>query len=362
MRSPVEAIVDATVADVAQLAGGNGGADATAATDAPHATDAPVTTDAPRQSTAGIVGLGIALPPRAVSSDAIAARIGLADGWIERRTGIRERRQADPDVRVVDLAAEAALAALADADVRADEVDTVLVATLASDDFTPNAAPQVAHAIGATGAGAIDVGAACTGFISGLALGSALIESGRARNVLLVGAEVMSRYTDYDDRATAGLFGDGAGAALLAPGGAATIGRSVLGSDGAAAPYIVAPRATGLVQMDGHETFKRAVRTLATNAVEAVAANDLELDDIDLFVLHQANGRILSSVREALGVEPDRVLDVIADVGNTSAASIPLGLAQARDRGLLRDGSKVLLGAVGAGFTWGAVVIDWRDA
>jgi 3-oxoacyl-[acyl-carrier-protein] synthase III len=337
MRSPVEAEMDATVADV-------------------------VSVESPRLRTAGIAGLGIALPPKVVSSDAIAARIGLADGWIERRTGIRERRQADPDVRVVDLAADAARAALADAEVEAGEVDTVLVATLASDDFTPNAAPQVAHAIGATGAAAIDVGAACTGFISGLAVGSALIEAGRAQNVLVIGAEIMSRYTNYDDRATAGLFGDGAGAALLAPGGEAAIGRSVLGSDGAAAPYIVAPRETGLVEMDGHETFKRAVRTLATNAVETVAANELELEDIDLFVLHQANGRILTSVREALGVEPDRMLDVIAEVGNTSAASIPLGLAEARERGLLRDGSKVLLGAVGAGFTWGAIVVEWRDA
>ena len=338
MRSPVEATVDATVADAALVA------------------------DPLGTSTAGIAGLGIALPPNVVASDTIAARIGLAEGWIERRTGIRERRQAEPGVRVVDLAAEAASAALADADAEPSEVDTVLLATLASDDFTPNAAPQVAHAIGATGAAAMDVGAACTGFISGLTLGSALIESGRAANVLVIGAEVLSRHIDYDDRSTAGLFGDGAGAALLVPGGASTIRRSVLGSDGAAAPYIVAPRATGLIEMDGHETFKRAVRTLATNAVETVAANDLTLEDIDLFVLHQANARILAAVGEALGVEPERVLDVIAEVGNTSAASIPLALAEARERGLLADGSKVLLGAVGAGFTWGAVVVDWRNA
>lgn len=338
MHSPVELGVDATVADAALLA------------------------DHRVARTAGIAGLGIALPPKVVASDAIAERIGLADGWIERRTGIRERRVADADLRVVDLAAEAGLAALADTDVRASDVDTVLVATLASDDFTPNAAPQVAHAIGATGAAAVDLGAACTGFVSGLALGSALIEAGRARNVLLVGAEIMSRYVNYDDRSTAGLFGDGAGATLLVPGRGATIGRAVFGSDGAAAPYIVAPRATGLIEMDGHETFKRAVRTLATNAVEAVAANDLGLDDIDLFVLHQANGRILTSVREILGVDPERVLDVIGMVGNTSAASIPLALGEARERGLLANGSKVLLGAVGAGFTWGAVVVDWRDA
>jgi 3-oxoacyl-[acyl-carrier-protein] synthase III len=338
MRSPVEAAVDATVADATLVA------------------------DPPSTRTAGIAGLGIALPPKVVASDTIAARIGLAEGWIERRTGIRERRQAEPGVRVVDLAADAARAALADAETDASDVDTVLVATLASDDFTPNAAPQVAHAIGATGAAAMDVGAACTGFISGLTLGSALIETGRAENVLVIGAEVLSRHVDYDDRSTAGLFGDGAGAALLVPGGASAIRRSVLGSDGAAAPYIVAPRATGLIQMDGHETFKRAVRTLATNAVETVAANELTLDDIDLFVLHQANARILAAVQEALGVEPERVLDVIAEVGNTSAASIPLALAEARERGLLADGSKVLLGAVGAGFTWGAVVVDWRNA
>jgi 3-oxoacyl-[acyl-carrier-protein] synthase-3 len=198
--------------------------------------------------------------------------------------------------------------------------------------------------------------------VSGLTLGAALIESGRSENVLVVGAEILSRFTDYDDRSTAGLFGDGAGAAVLSPGAGGALHRSVLGSDGSAAPFITAPRATGLIQMDGHETFKRAVRTLVTNAVETVAANGLELDEIDLYVLHQANGRIITAVREALGVEPERVLDAIAEVGNTSAASIPLALAEARERGLLADGATVLLGAVGAGFTWGAVVIEWRDA
>jgi 3-oxoacyl-[acyl-carrier-protein] synthase-3 len=341
MRSPVEVAVDATTALVE---------------------DAPGIANGRGLRTAGITGLGIALPPEAVASDAIAERIGLASGWIERRTGIASRRRAARDLRLTDLAADAARAALADADVDPALVDTVIVATLSADEVTPNAAPQVAHAIGATGAAAFDVGAACTGFITGLTLGTALIESGRAQNVLVVGAEILSRHIDYDDRSTAGLFGDGAGAAVLAPARGATIGRSVLGSDGAAAPFIIAPRETGLIQMDGHETFKRAVRTLVTNAIETVAANDLEVGDIDLYVLHQANARIISAVSEALGVEPERVLDVIAEVGNTSAASIPLALAEARARGLLADGSKLLLGAVGAGFTWGAVVIDWRES
>jgi 3-oxoacyl-[acyl-carrier-protein] synthase-3 len=311
---------------------------------------------------AGIAGLGTALPDAVVTSDTVAERIGVPSGWLERRTGIRTRRRAAADARLTDLAADAGRAALADAELDAGLIDLVLVATLAADEITPNAAPQVAHAIGATNAGAMDIGAACTGFVSGLTLGSALIESGRAQHVLVVGAEILSRHVDYDDRSTAGLFGDGAGAAVLAPRTGGTIGRSVLGSDGAAAPFIIAPRETGLIQMDGHETFKRAVRTLVTNAIETVAANGLELDDIDLYVLHQANGRILTAVAEGLGVEPERVLDTIAEVGNTSAASIPLALAEARDRGLLTDGSKVLLGAVGAGFTWGAVLVDWRDA
>jgi 3-oxoacyl-[acyl-carrier-protein] synthase III len=348
MRSPVEAAMDATVADTLDA-------------DVTSVADAPIAAKAPGIDTAGIVGLGVALPGDAIPSDVIAERIGLAPGWIERRTGIASRRRATAELRLTDLAADAARAALADAGTDASEVDTVLVATLSADEVTPNAAPQVAHAIGATSAGAMDIGAACTGFVSGLTIGSALIESGRAHNVLVVGAEILSRHLDYNDRSTAGLFGDGAGAALLAPSTGGTVGRSVLGSDGAAAPFIIAPRETGLIQMDGHETFKRAVRTLIMNAIETVAANGLELDDIDLYVLHQANGRILTAVGEGLGVEPERVLDVIAEVGNTSAASIPLALAEARERGVLTDGSKVLLGAVGAGFTWGAVVVDWRD-
>jgi 3-oxoacyl-[acyl-carrier-protein] synthase-3 len=312
--------------------------------------------------TAGIVGLGAALPPEAVPSDAIADRVGVPHGWIERRTGITSRRRAAPDARLTELAADAARAALIDADVDAGEVDTVLVATLSADEVTPNAAPQVAYAIGAYGAGAADIGAACSGFVSGLTFGAGLIESGRAEHVLVVGAEILSRHTNYDDRSTAGLFGDGAGAVLLAPRERGTIGRAVLGSDGSAAPYIFAPRDTGLMRMDGHETFKRAVRTFINNALEAVAANELEPDEVDLFVLHQANGRIMSAVAEGLGVQPERVLDVIAEVGNTSAASIPLALAAARDRGLLEDGAKVLLGAVGAGFTWGAVVLEWGNS
>ncbi|MEA2478446.1 MAG: 3-oxoacyl-[acyl-carrier-protein] synthase [Thermoleophilaceae bacterium] len=310
---------------------------------------------------AGIAGLGAALPEQRVASDTIAERLGVPSGWIEKRTGIVSRRRAAPGARLTDLAADAARAALADAGIGAGDVDTVLVATLSADELTPNAAPQVAHALGIN-AGAIDVGAACTGFVSGLTLGAALIESGRAHNVLVAGAEILSRHVDPDDRSTAMLFGDGAGAVVLTPRSSGGIGPAVLGSDGAAAAFIRADRATGLIQMDGHETFKRAVATMASNAVEVIAASGLQVDDIDLFVLHQANGRILSAVAETLDLAPERVLNAIADAGNTSAASIPLALAEARAQGRIADGDRLLLGAVGAGFTWGAVVVEWGAA
>src|SRR5947207_1652065 len=215
---------------------------------------------------AGIVGFGSALPSGIVSSNAIAQRIGVPAGWIERRTGIRRRRHAGADDRVWRLAAAAGSDALAAGGMDADALDLVLVAALAPDDITPNAAPLVAQALGATSAGAIDVGAACTGFVSALELGAACIESGRAEGVLVVGAEIMSRFVDHGDRRTAGLFGDGAGAVVLAPGQSGRVGASVLGCDGAAAEFIRAPRATGLIEMDGHETFRRAVATLCENA------------------------------------------------------------------------------------------------
>jgi 3-oxoacyl-[acyl-carrier-protein] synthase-3 len=311
---------------------------------------------------AGVIGLGSALPEAIVSSDAVARGIGVPEGWIERRTGIHRRRRAGAGDRVWRLGAAAGSEALESAGVDAKALDLVLVATLSPDDITPNAAPLVAHALGATRAGAIDIGAACTGFISALELGAACVEAGRAETVLVVGAEIMSRFVDHGDRSTAGLFGDGAGAVVLAPGQSGRIGVSVLGSDGAAAAFIHAPRATALIQMDGHETFRRAIATLCDNARQTLAANGLTREDIDLFVLHQANGRILSGVAEGLGVDPKRVLDVIADIGNTSAASIPLALAHAQRDGRLAAGDRVLLGAVGAGFTWGATVVTWGAA
>ncbi|MDQ4042140.1 MAG: beta-ketoacyl-ACP synthase 3 [Actinomycetota bacterium] len=315
-----------------------------------------------RVRTAGIAGLGAALPRTVVPNEDVAAGLGVDASWIERRTGIRARRRADADDTVVSLAAHAGSEALLWADVAAHEVDMVLVATFSADQVIPNAAPQVAYRLGANRAGASDVGAACAGFVSALGLGAGLIEAGRAENVLVVGSEILSRIVDSGDRRTAGLFGDGAGAALLAAGAAGRIGPMACGSDGSAAAFLHADHDERLIRMDGHETFKRAVSALGSCTREAVSRAHLEPGDIDLFVFHQANTRILRAVRDDLGEPEDRVLDVIARVGNTSAASIPLALVEASRSGLLRPGARVLLAAVGAGFAWGATVVEWGRA
>jgi 3-oxoacyl-[acyl-carrier-protein] synthase-3 len=223
----------------------------------------------------------------------------------------------------------------------------------------PNAAPLVAHKLGATAAGAFDIGAACTGFLSALAVGCAQIESGRARHVLVIGADFMSRITDPADRATAAVFADGAGAIVLTAAEESRIGPVVLGADGAGADHIRVERSDSLIQMRGHETFREAVARLSLVTHQAAQAVGAGIDEIDLFVYHQANGRILSAVAERLELPAGRVVDCIGRYGNTSAATLPLALAFSEDEGRLTDGDRVLLGAFGAGFTWGATVLEW---
>jgi 3-oxoacyl-[acyl-carrier-protein] synthase-3 len=221
----------------------------------------------------------------------------------------------------------------------------------------PNAAPQVAHALGIERAGAFDVGSACTGFIAALATARAMLASGAGSGALVIGAEIMSRHIDPTDRNTAALFGDGAGAIVVLSGAPGTLGPVILGADGGHAALIVADRDTQLLTMDGHETFKQAVRRMGEVTREAVAAAAMTLADIDLFVYHQANTRILASLAERLALEPAKVVDCIAGIGNTSAASVPLALESVRAAGRLRPGMAVLLAAAGSGFTWGATVV-----
>jgi 3-oxoacyl-[acyl-carrier-protein] synthase-3 len=235
----------------------------------------------------------------------------------------------------------------------------VLVATLAPDEITPSTAPLVAHELGTLNAAAIDVGAACAGTIAALAHATAWIEAGRARNVLVIGAEILSRFVDFEDRRTAPLFGDGAGALVVSADADGQFGPFVLGSDGGAAQAIRATRERGVLEMEGHETFLMAVHRMATSTEQVLEQAGLALADVDLFVYHQANGRILSAVAERLGVPGERVFDCIAELGNTSAASVPLALAEARRVGALEPGAQVVLGAVGAGLVWGATVLTW---
>ncbi len=312
---------------------------------------------------AAIASVGISLPDAVVPNAQIAPRIGVTDEWIVRRTGIRTRRVAAPDERLATHATNAAAAALKQAGVAAREVDLVLVATTTPDEVMPNAAPQVAHELGAVRAGAFDIGAACTGFLSALAVGAAQIESGRVQNAVVIGADLMSRITDPEDRSTAAVFADGAGAVVLqATAQDSRIGPIVLGADGAGAGHIIVPRPEGVIRMRGHETFREAVARLSLATVQAVRAAATRLEDIDLFVYHQANGRILSAVGERLGLPVDRVVDCISEYGNTSAATLPLALAYVHDEGRLNPGQRVLLGAFGAGFTWGATVVEWGTA
>jgi 3-oxoacyl-[acyl-carrier-protein] synthase-3 len=308
--------------------------------------------------TARVVGLGHKLPDRVVPNGPIAERIGVDSDWIMRRTGIRERRYAAPDERTSHLALAAARRALQDAGLKPADVDLVLVATMTPDELTPNTAPLVADALGLQ-VGAFDVGAACTGWLSALATGAAQVETGRSDTVLVIGAETLSRVTNMDDKRTASLFGDGAGAVVLSPEGEGAIGPILLASDGSMGETITATHTERLLIMDGHTTFNKAVKVLADSTQEACERAGVTLDDIDMFVYHQANGRILRAVAEKLELPDERVADYVGETGNTSAASIPLTLSLLREDGRLRPGQRLLLSAVGAGFTWGAGIVEW---
>ncbi len=310
---------------------------------------------------ASLASIAMAVPERIVGNDIVAEGAGVTEQWIVHRTGVHERRNVSAGETVVTLAREAGQLALDEAGIGAEDLDLVLLATVAPDEILPNAAPLVATELGAHGAGAMDLGAACTGFLSALSLATAQVEGGRAEHVLVIGADVLSRFIDPSDRGTAALFADGAGAAVVGPanGSGGWIGEIVLACDGRGGPAIRAARADQLIRMQGHDTFKAAVQRMSEATVEAVERTGLELDDIGLFVYHQANIRILRAVAERLGLDESRVVDCIDRFGNTSSATLPIAMVDARKRGMLEPGMNVLLAAFGAGFTWGAGVLEW---
>ena len=320
------------------------------------------TAGARSERAAGVAGIASAFPRRVVDNEEIGARLGVDGEWIASRTGVQERRLASADETLVELAAAAGAGALANAGIDPPAVDLILVATITQDKLLPNAAPLVAGSLGAERAATVDVGAACTGFISALSLAAAQVEAGRAEVVLVAGADMLSRVTDRDDRSTAGLFADGAGAVVVTAGGAGSIGPIVIRADASVADLVVAEHFDRKIRMAGRPTFRAAVARLTEVTLELAEEAGVALDEIDLFVYHQANQRILTAVGERLGLAEERVLDCIERYGNTSSATIPIALAEAVGQERLRAGSRVMLGAFGAGLTWGAAMLEWTEA
>ena len=303
----------------------------------------------------------MAVPERLVSNREIAAQLGVQESWIAKRTGTSQRPWAQGEERMSEFAAAAGRLAVSRAGIDRSQIDMVIVATSTADEITPNAAPLVAGLIGAERAAAFDVGSACTGWLAGLAMASGQIESGRASHALVVGADFLSRYLDLSDRNTAPLFADGAGAAVVSAADGARIGPVVLHADAAGAELIRLER-SGSISMLGQETFRAAVTSLASVTTEALEATGLTVDDIDLFVYHQANSRIIRAVGQRLGLPDERVVDYVARFANSSTATLPIALSVAEQEGRLHRHDRVLLAAFGGGFTWGATVLHWDPA
>ena len=311
---------------------------------------------------AGVFGLGAALPSQVVTNRDLERVLDTDDAWIQRRTGIRERRRLAPGEPLAPLAAAACAEALADAGREAAEVDQVIVTTITPDRITPGLAPEVARILGAHDAGAVDLNAACAGFLYALDQAAALVESGRAGVVLVCAAEALSRLTDHEDRGTAVLFGDGAGAVVVAGGDLELgCGSFVLGSDGEQADLLFAEVGERKLRMEGQAVFRHAVRRMVDATAEALDRAGLAVADVDLFVAHQANRRIIEAAAADLGVASERVVVDVGRVANTSSASIPLALHEAERDGRLRPGMTVAVAAFGAGFVWGAGVVGYKE-
>ena len=305
-----------------------------------------------------IISWASALPDKIVTNDDFAARLDTSDAWIVERTGIRERRMGGS---TSELAIEAGATALKRAGLLGSDIDLFILATTTPDKAVPATSPAVHAALGLAGGG-FDLNAACAGFAYALVTADALLTSGH-RRALVIGAETLSRFIDFDDRSTAVLFGDGAAAVIIEAieGSSPLVVSSDLGVDGSATSLLYADLG-GFIQMDGKEVFRRAVRTEITSIQHVLDRAGLSPKDIALFVPHQANLRIIEAVNERIGMEMERTAIVLDRTGNTSAASIPLALCAAADEGRLREGDYILLSGFGAGMTWASAIIRWGTA
>ncbi|MBI5833462.1 MAG: ketoacyl-ACP synthase III [Armatimonadetes bacterium] len=313
----------------------------------------------------GIIGSGLAVPTRVITNDDLSQTVDTSDEWIFSRTGIRERRRLDAGTDTSDLAAAAGARAIDNAGIGRDEIDTVICATITQDMSFPNTACMVQAKLGLPKGAAFDLGAACSGFVYGMVTGSSLIQTGRAKTILLVGADALSKHLDWTDRGTCVLFGDGAGAAVLraVPEGFGLLGAN-LGCDGTGGPLLLRTangREDGVpvLQMSGREVYKFAVRIQPEACEAALNEAGMTIDQIDWFIPHQANIRIIEAAVQRLGIPEEKVLLNLDRYGNTSAASIPIVLAEAVADGRLKRGDNVLLVGFGAGLTWGSAVIRW---
>jgi len=323
---------------------------------------------------AGILGTGHSYPEGILTNADLEKMVETSDEWITTRTGIKQRRKAAPGEYTSQFAVGASQEALERAGIEAEDVDIILCATVTPDQILPSTACLIQAQLGANKAAAMDVVAACSGFLYGLWLADSMIRTGQAKYALVIGAEILTRYVDYTDRATCVLFGDGAGAAILGP---VETDRGILAakirSDGRYEDQLFAPgggtkggfsaetiaRGDHFFKMKGNELFKVAVRSMADISREVLEDANLKTDDVKLFIPHQANQRITDAVANKLNVDNSIVYSNIAMHGNTSSASIPIGLDECVEAGRVKQGDVVLMASFGGGVTWGGVVMRW---
>jgi 3-oxoacyl-[acyl-carrier-protein] synthase III len=315
----------------------------------------------------GITGLGVNVPARVVTNQDLTAYVDTSDEWILERTGIRERRMATEDEALTDIAMPAARDALADAGAEAAEIDLLICATVTPDMMFPTSSALMADALGMPQAAAYDLLAGCTGFMYAIAQAYGMLASGLSRKALVVGGDVLSKILDWDDRSTLVLFGDGAGAVVMEPVSRGGFLGFELGADGAGGVHLQYPGSgsrhfedpESMLKMNGREVFKFATRVLVSSAEAVLAECGKTIEDVDVYVPHQANKRIIDHAVGKLGVPQERTVVNGDRFGNTSSGSIPLALADARADGRLHDGALVLMTGMGAGLTWGSALLEW---
>jgi 3-oxoacyl-[acyl-carrier-protein] synthase-3 len=317
----------------------------------------------------GITGLGVHVPAKVVTNAELAGIVDTSDEWIRERTGIRERRIAAPDEALTDVALPAARAALDDAGVEASEIDFLVCATVTPDMMFPTSSALIADELGMPQAAAYDLLAGCTGFVYAIAQAYAMLSSGLARRALVVGGDVLSKILDWEDRSTLVLFGDGAGAVVMEPVEHGGFIGFELGADGGGGEYLWYPGSgsrhfddpNSFVKMNGREVFKFATRIMVHSAHGILEECGKTVDDVDVYIPHQANKRIIDYAADKLGIPQEKTVVNVDRFGNTSSGSIPLALADARAEGRLRDGALVLMTGMGAGLTWGSALIEWTN-